>query len=76
MATRTAGRRVRAAKATAMTERIMPRAMVRKTMTGTRNTAERESTTVSAERNTALPEVDMAFSMALMASLPSARSSR
>ena len=76
MATSTAGSRVRAAKATATTERIMPRAMVRKTMTGTRNTADSDSTTVSADRKTALPEVDMAFSMALMASLPSARSSR
>ena len=40
MATRTAGSRVRAAKATATTERIIPRAIVRKTMTGTRNTAD------------------------------------
>ena len=76
MATSTAGSRVRAAKATATTERIMPRAIERKTMTGTRNTAASDSTTVSAERKTALPAVDMAFSMALMASLPSARSSR
>ena len=38
--------------------------------------ADSDSTTVRADRNTALPEVDMAFSIALMASLPSTRSSR
>ncbi len=59
-----------------MTEMIMPSAIVWKTITGTRNTAASDSTTVSAERNTALPEVDMAFSIALIASLPSTRSSR
>ena len=59
-----------------MTEMIMPSAIVWNTITGTRNTAASDSTTVSAERNTALPEVDMAFSIALIASLPSTRSSR
>ncbi len=75
-ATSTAGNSVRAASATATTDRIMPRAMERKTITGTRNTAASESTTVSAERNTALPAVDIVFSIAAIASLPSARSSR
>ena len=76
MATSTAGSSVRAANATATTDRIIPSAMVRNTITGTRNTAASDRTTVSAERNTALPEVDMAFSMARIASLPSSRSSR
>ena len=54
----------------------MPRAIERNTITGTRNTAASESTTVRAERNTALPAVDIVFSIAAIASLPSARSSR
>ena len=73
IATRTAGSNVRAARATAMTERIMPSAMVWNTMTGTKKTAASESTTVRAERKTALPDVDIAFSIALMASLPGKR---
>ena len=75
-ATSTAGSNVNDARATATTERIMPSAMDRNTMTGTRNTAERASTTVSAERNTAFPAVDSVFSIAATASLPSMRSSR
>ncbi len=75
-ATSTAGSKVRAASATATTERIMPSAIERNTMTGTKNTAASESTTVMAERKTALPAVDIVFSIAASASLPSARSSR
>ena len=75
-ATRTAGNRVSAASATATTDMIMPSAIDRNTITGTRNTAANDSTTVSAERNTALPAVDIVFSIAATASLPSTRSSR
>ncbi len=50
--------------------------MDRNTMTGTRNTAASAITTVNAERNTALPAVDIVFSIAARASFPSARSSR
>ncbi len=46
----------------------MPRAIDRKTMTGTTNTAASESTTVSADRKTALPAVVSVFAMASMAS--------
>ena len=54
----------------------MPSAIDRNTITGTRNTAASAITTVSAERNTALPAVDIVFSIAASASLPSTRSSR
>ncbi len=64
------------ASATATTDRIIPSAIERNTMTGTRNTAARASTTVRAERNTALPAVESVFSIAAIASLPSIRSSR
>ena len=76
IATRTAGSKVNADNATAITERIIPRAIVWNTMTGTRNTAARERTTVNADKNTALPDVAMVFSIAASASLPSSRSSR
>ena len=54
----------------------MPRAIERNTITGTRKTAASASTTVMAERNTALPAVESVFSIAAIASLPSMRSSR
>ena len=54
----------------------MPRAMDRKTMTGTTNTAASDRTTVRAERKTALPAVVSVLAMASAASLPSSRSSR
>ena len=47
-ATSTAGSSVSAARATATTDRIMPSAIDRNTMTGTRNTAASDSTTVNA----------------------------
>ena len=61
---------------TAITDRIMPRAIERNTITGTTKTAARESTTVRAERNTALPAVDSVAAIASSAFLPAARSSR
>ncbi len=45
-------------------------------MTGTTKTAASDSTTVSAERKTALPAVASVFWIASCASWPSARSSR
>ena len=57
-----------AARPTATTDRIMPRAMERNTITGTTNTAASDITTANAERNTALPAVDRVFAMASMAS--------
>ena len=66
--TSTAGSSVSEASATATTERIMPSAIERKTMTGTTNTAASESTTVSAERNTALPAVESVLAIASSAS--------
>ena len=71
-----AGSRVSEAKATATTERIMPRAIERKTMTGTTKMAASESTTARAERKTALPAVLSVAATPSMASLPSSRSSR
>ncbi len=60
----TAGSRVSDAAAVATTARIIPSAMERNTMTGTRNTAASDNTTVSAERNTALPAVLSVFAIA------------
>ena len=64
------------ANAVALTDRIMPRAIDRKTMTGTTKTAASDNTTVSADRNTALPAVPRVLAMAGRASWPSSRSSR
>ena len=73
---RTAGRRVREATATATTDRIIPSAMERNTITGTTKTAARESTTVRADRNTALPAVVSVPASASTGDRPSSRSSR
>ncbi len=62
--------------ATATTARIMPSAMERNTMTGTRNTAASENTTVIAERNTALPAVASVFATPSIGPAPASRSSR
>ena len=64
------------AAAVATTERIMPRAMDRNTMTGTTNTAASDSTTVNADKNTALPAVPNVLAIASAGWLPSSRSSR
>ena len=61
---------------TATTDKIMPSAIERNTITGTTNTAASDSTTVSADRNTALPAVDNVAAIASSALVPSSRSSR
>ena len=64
------------AVAVATTERIMPSAMERNTMTGTRKMADSDKTTVKADKNTALPAVASVPAMPSMGFLPAARSSR
>ena len=67
---------MREAAAVATTERIIPKAIDRNTMTGTRKIAASDSTTVRADRNTALPAVASVAATASSGSLPSSRSSR
>ena len=74
--TSTAGRRVSEAAAVATTDRIMPRAIDRNTMIGTRKMAASDRTTVSAERNTAFPAVASVPATASSGAFPSSRSSR
>ncbi len=71
-----AGSSVNDAAAVATTARIMPSAIDRKTITGTRKTAAKESTTVSADRNTAFPAVARVAATASSDAFPVARSSR
>ena len=71
-----AGSKVSDAAAVATTDRIIPSAIARKTITGTRKIAASDATTVRAERNTALPAVANVAAMPASASWPWARSSR